>query len=195
MDLSPFRLPTTDRVLKAEVVRRTSMTTALLKGAFISPHFPLAASHSGWWPTVMCWPLTSTIKVTPVHLGKSEDRRKGNTPFNPTHSLALCVNILPVCSLAEHCDNRWSLLEYSELRPGELAQGFWAKHSVYTEAVVSLCIFKCLFSGLVSPERLIVNLYRPRTVLCPFIGVCTLSETSRSFKCLCLHCTFIDLWI
>lgn len=48
IDLSPLRLLTTDRVLKAEVVRRASVTAALLKGAFITPHFPLAASHSDW---------------------------------------------------------------------------------------------------------------------------------------------------
>lgn len=42
-------------------------------------------------------------------------------------------------------------------------------------------------SGFVSLEKLIVNWCRPRTVLCLFIGVCVLSETSKKKKKLNLY--------
>lgn len=49
------------------------------------PALPLdSVSLSGPWPAVTHWLLASTIKVTPPHLGRSEDRTKGHTSFHPS---------------------------------------------------------------------------------------------------------------
>jgi hypothetical protein len=68
--------------------------------------------------------------------------------------------------------------------------------SIYSGSMVSLCVL-CLFHIWICLPWETVNLYRTRTVLCPFIGVCVLSEISKSnFKnCSCLQCSFIDLWV